>query len=82
MCYLQVLQEGIGVKSVWAFVVYMQKVYNPYPYIKSSIWPVCDMYQLPVMLTAFLYVAWYTLSISGHRPLSGHYEVPLFEWRR
>ena len=39
-------------------------------------------YQLPLILTALKHVAWETLSISRHVPLSGHDEVALFEWRR
>ena len=44
--------------------------------------PYKHIYQLPLILTAALRVAWLTLSISRHMPLSGHADVALFEWRR
>ena len=36
-------------------------------------------YQVPLILTVLLHVAWQTLSISQHVPLSGHNDIALFE---
>ena len=40
-----------------------------------------SFYQLPLLLTALSHIAWKTVSISRHVPLSGHNDIAFFEWR-
>ena len=46
--------------------------------VTSPLMVTSSIYQLPLILSALSHVAWYSLSISWHVPLSGNDDVALF----
>ena len=68
--------------STLAWQIRLGRIQGNYSPFNLVICVVSVLYQLPLILTALLHVAWYTLSISRHVFLSDNHDVKLFEWRR
>ena len=58
----------------WGFRIYVETFLElSHLHVKKH--GITFFYQLPLILTALLHVAWYALSISQHVSLSGHDDV-------